>query len=153
MSSYKLVQYLKQYVNAEGIPTPIVIRSRTARRWLHHLGFEYKEVKKVVFVDGHDPAVTLHSRLLSSQVPRLKKSTSTLIQSRFPIIFRYSLSLEANPVIATMASSQSSKSRIILDKPEQWDGWVSFIRTTVQDPYLWGLVDPNLNKASQNSLP
>ncbi|MCJ1263792.1 hypothetical protein MMC22_003662 [Lobaria immixta] len=43
-----------------------------------------------------------------------------------------------------MASSQSSKSRIILDKPEHWDGWISFIRTTVQDPYLWGLVDPDL---------
>lgn len=38
----------------EGIPTPIVICSCTAQQWLHDLGFEYKEVKKDVFVDGHE---------------------------------------------------------------------------------------------------
>lgn len=63
LSSYKLVQYLKQsYVNPEGIPTPIVIRSRTARRWLHSLGFEYKEVKKDVFVDGHERSDVVEDR-------------------------------------------------------------------------------------------
>lgn len=54
MSSYKLVQYLKGYVNPEGITNPIEIKSRTARKWLHRLGFEYKDVKKDVFVDGHE---------------------------------------------------------------------------------------------------
>ena len=54
MSSYKLVQYLKERVNSDGIDSPIVIRSRTARNWLHKLGFQYKEVKKDVFIDGHE---------------------------------------------------------------------------------------------------
>lgn len=54
MSSYKLVQHLKGYVNPEGITNPIEIMSRTARKWLHRLGFEYKDVKKDVFVDGHE---------------------------------------------------------------------------------------------------
>ena len=40
-------------MNAKEIPTPITICSHTAQQWLHHLGFEYKEVKKDVFADGH----------------------------------------------------------------------------------------------------
>ena len=54
MTSYKLVQYLRNYVNPEGIQTPIEIKSRTARKWLYKLGFEYKDIKKDVFVDGHE---------------------------------------------------------------------------------------------------
>ena len=49
---YKLVQFLKEYVNPEGIETPIVTCSRTAQIWLRKLGFVYKEVRKDVFVDG-----------------------------------------------------------------------------------------------------
>lgn len=49
-----LVQYLRDYVNSEGIQTPIEIKSRTARKWLHKLSFEYKDIKKNVFVDGHE---------------------------------------------------------------------------------------------------
>ena len=30
------------------------IRARTARRWLHRLGLEYKTVAKGVFIDGHE---------------------------------------------------------------------------------------------------
>ena len=54
LSSYKLVQFLKEYVNPEGIETPVVIRSRTAQTWLRKLGFVYKEVRKDVFIDGHE---------------------------------------------------------------------------------------------------
>ena len=54
LSSYKLIQFLKEYVNPEGIETPVVIRSRTARAWLRKLGFVYKEVRKDVFIDGHE---------------------------------------------------------------------------------------------------
>ncbi len=54
LSSYKLVQFLKTYVSPQGIETPIVIRSRIARRWLCKLGYEYKDVRKDVFVDGHE---------------------------------------------------------------------------------------------------
>ena len=45
---------MRDYVNLEGIQSPIEIKSRTARNWLHKLGFEYKDVKKDVFVDGHE---------------------------------------------------------------------------------------------------
>lgn len=48
------MQHLKEYVNPEGIPTPIEIKSRTAWNWLRKLGFEYKDVKKDVFIDGHE---------------------------------------------------------------------------------------------------
>lgn len=41
-------------MDSEGVQTLIVIRSCTAQRWLHELGFEYKEVKKDVFIDGHE---------------------------------------------------------------------------------------------------
>ena len=54
MSSYKLVQHLKDYVNLEGKKSPVEIKLRIARKWLHCLGFEYKDVKKDVFVDGHE---------------------------------------------------------------------------------------------------
>lgn len=55
MSSYKLVQFLKEkYVNPEGIYTPITIWSRTVRTWLNKLGFEYKNVQKSVFIDRHE---------------------------------------------------------------------------------------------------
>ena len=54
LSSYKLVQFLKEYINPEGIKTPVVIHSRTARIWLRQLGFLYKEQRKDVFVDGHE---------------------------------------------------------------------------------------------------
>ena len=54
LTSYKLVQHLRTYVSPEKVQTPIEIKSRTARKWLHKLGFEYKDVKKDVFVDGHE---------------------------------------------------------------------------------------------------
>ena len=54
LSSYKLVQFLKEYVNPEGIKTPVVIRACTAQTWLRKLRFVYKEVRKNVFIDGHE---------------------------------------------------------------------------------------------------
>lgn len=55
MSSYKLVQFLKNdYINPEGVHIPIVIRSRTAQTWLNKLGYVYKNVRKDVFIDGHE---------------------------------------------------------------------------------------------------
>ena len=45
---------MRDYVNLEGVQSPIEIKSRTARNWLHKLGFEYKDVKKDVFVYGHE---------------------------------------------------------------------------------------------------
>ena len=45
---------MRDYVNLEGIQSSIEIKSRIARNWLHKLGFEYKDVKKDVFIDGHE---------------------------------------------------------------------------------------------------
>ena len=54
MNSYKLVQHLKDYKNPKRKESSVEIKSRTAWKWLHRLGFEYKDVKKDVFVDGHE---------------------------------------------------------------------------------------------------
>ena len=39
------------------------IRSRTARRWLHKLGYNWKDVKKGVFIDGHERADVVEDRV------------------------------------------------------------------------------------------
>lgn len=54
LTLYKLVQHLHKYVSPEGIQTPIEIKSRKAHNWLYKLGFEYKNIKKDVFIDGHE---------------------------------------------------------------------------------------------------
>ncbi len=62
MSSYKLVQFLKNYVSPQGVETPIIIRSRTAQTWLCKLGYVYKNVRKDVFVDGHERSDIVEDR-------------------------------------------------------------------------------------------
>lgn len=57
-----MVQFLKTYVNPQGIETPITIRSRTARTWLRKLGYVYKDVQKDVFVDGHERSDVVEDR-------------------------------------------------------------------------------------------
>ena len=54
MSSYKLVQFLKNYVNPQRIKTPVTICLRTARHGLNKLGCKYREIQKGVFVDGYE---------------------------------------------------------------------------------------------------
>ena len=54
LSSYKLIQFLKEYINLEGIETQVVICTCIAQTWLHKLGIVYKEVRKDVFVDDHE---------------------------------------------------------------------------------------------------
>lgn len=49
-------------MNPEGEESPVEIKSRTARKWLHRLGFEYKDVKKDVFVDGHKRSDVVEDR-------------------------------------------------------------------------------------------
>ena len=53
MTSYKLVQYLRHYINMEEIQSLIEIKSRTVCNWLYKLGFEYKDVKNTLFIDKH----------------------------------------------------------------------------------------------------
>ena len=45
-----------------------------------------------------------------------------------------------------------TKHRIILDKPEDWDGWISFIKSAVHDPHIWNLIDPELAKKPDTTL-
>ena len=54
LTSYKLVRHLKTIVHDRSSGDPITITSRTARKWLRKVGFSYGEVKKNVFVDGHE---------------------------------------------------------------------------------------------------
>jgi hypothetical protein len=77
LTSYKLVQFLSDYIrkqrpdiknscNATDIHTLFtasdnvprgrraIIRARMARRWLNRLGFRWKDIKKGVFIDGHE---------------------------------------------------------------------------------------------------
>ena len=41
-------------MNPQGVETPIVICLRTAWRWLYKLSYEYKDVRKDVFVDEYE---------------------------------------------------------------------------------------------------
>ena len=64
---------MKEYVNPEEIETPIVICLRTAHIWLRKLGFLYKDVRKDVFVDGHEqPDVVEEQNLFSTQMEESK---------------------------------------------------------------------------------
>ena len=51
LSSYKLVQFLKTYVNPQGKEIPITIRSLIAQRWL---SYEYKNERNDVFIDRYE---------------------------------------------------------------------------------------------------
>ena len=37
------------------------IRARVARRWLHRLGYNWREVKKGIYIDGHERADVVES--------------------------------------------------------------------------------------------
>lgn len=53
MNLYKLIQYFKNYINPKGIQALVEIKLQTAQKWLYKFGFEYKDMKKDVFVDGY----------------------------------------------------------------------------------------------------
>jgi hypothetical protein len=93
LSSYKLAQFVAEYLKEhrpatqlEGVTPQEVhrsiqsvetrdtedsleyrkkdgIRSRTARKWLHKLGYSWKTVRKGVFIDGHERADVLEDRM------------------------------------------------------------------------------------------
>lgn len=44
---------MKKYINLESIPNAIEIKSHITHNWLHKLDFQYKDVKKDVFIDGY----------------------------------------------------------------------------------------------------
>ena len=50
---YKLIQFLKDYINLEGIGTSIEIRSHKAQNWLYKLKYEYENVRKDVSIDEY----------------------------------------------------------------------------------------------------
>lgn len=47
------MQHLKKYINSESVLTPIKIKLRNTWNWLYKLGFEYKNVKKDIFINEH----------------------------------------------------------------------------------------------------
>lgn len=53
LSSYKLVQFLKEYINPKEIEILGVIYSYITQTWLCKLRFVYKEVRKDVFIDNY----------------------------------------------------------------------------------------------------
>ena len=53
---YKVVAFLKDYVNPEGLETPIKIRLRTARRLLNQSRYTYRDIQKDVFVHRRERA-------------------------------------------------------------------------------------------------
>lgn len=53
-----------------------------------------------------------------------------------------------------MASYGNSKPRIVLDKPEQWDAWLSHIKRAVNNDDIWTLVNPDsLTKPARTEYP
>lgn len=73
MSFYKLIQFLKTYVDSEGVDTPIVSCSRTAQRWLCKLGYEYKDVHKDVFINRYEqPNIVEDCRVFLNKIKELK---------------------------------------------------------------------------------
>lgn len=102
MSSYKLAQFVSDYIkksrpeleeeigDIEEIEHAITlgneksnsgpntvrknagIRSRTARRWLRRLGYKWQEVRKGVFIDGHErPDVVQYRKQFLEEMRRL----------------------------------------------------------------------------------
>lgn len=59
---YKVVAFLKDYVNLKRLETPIKIRLCTARQWLNQLVYIYRDIKKDVFVNGHERANVVEDR-------------------------------------------------------------------------------------------
>lgn len=59
---YKVVAFLKDYLNLKRLETPIKIRFCTARQWLNQLGYIYRDIKKDVFVNGHERANVVEDR-------------------------------------------------------------------------------------------
>jgi len=76
--SLSLAQAITEYLKEEGMSGEVqevetVIRNensivkrsiseRTARNWLNRLGFEWKDVRKGVYVDGHEREEVVHYR-------------------------------------------------------------------------------------------
>lgn len=59
---YKVIAFLKDYLNLKRLETPIKIRFCTARQWLNQLGYIYRDIKKDVFVNGHERANVVEDR-------------------------------------------------------------------------------------------
>ena len=73
LNSYKLVQFLKNYVDINGVKISIVIRSRTARNWLRKFGYEYKDVYKDVLINWHEwPDVVEDCKAFLEKMEELK---------------------------------------------------------------------------------
>lgn len=61
MSLYKLVQFLKNYINLEKVKVLIEICSRIAWSWLNKHGYEYNNVRKIIFIDIHEQPIVIEN--------------------------------------------------------------------------------------------
>ena len=43
-----------------------------------------------------------------------------------------------------MSYNKESKHWIILDKPEDWEEWISQIQKAINDPTIWDLINPDI---------
>lgn len=53
LSLYKLVWFLKTYIDSKKIEIPIVIYLYIAQKWLYKVKYKYKNIYKNVFIDKY----------------------------------------------------------------------------------------------------
>lgn len=54
LSSYTLIKFFKNDVEAQRVKTPILLCSRTAQKLLCKLEYEYKNLHNDIFIDKHE---------------------------------------------------------------------------------------------------
>lgn len=73
LSSYKLLQFLKKYINSKKIETLVVICFYIIQTWPCKLGFVYKKVCKNVFINHHEqPDVVEDQNCFFTKIEELK---------------------------------------------------------------------------------
>ncbi|KAA8896892.1 hypothetical protein FN846DRAFT_753806, partial [Sphaerosporella brunnea] len=53
---------VKDSQHPDGVRRRRGIKSRTARNWLHRLGYSWRDIKKGIFFDGHERPDVVESR-------------------------------------------------------------------------------------------
>lgn len=82
---------MKDYVNPEGVETPIEICSQTAQNWLCKLGYEYKNVHKDMFIDGHKRSDVVEDR--NKFLTRMKDLKPYMVEFEENDAMKYKISL------------------------------------------------------------
>lgn len=73
MNSDKLVQFLKNYLDLEGVELLIVIQTHIAQKWLYKLTYKYKDIHKDVFINGYEQSdITKDCKVFLNKIEELK---------------------------------------------------------------------------------